>query len=222
MKVKPSWLAVAFLLGIAAGGFLAFKLFGPSPKYWVKRAVYDQKVAELQKVTDAAMAVIGEKDQVIEQASKDLLEARRRQFELEQIAVVGEGRITELEAENERLKKAVPAEIMSHPAVVAMVANYEARLRAERDKGFNLAGQLAEEKKISSGWETKFWARDFQYREAMKGWALERETRKAAEGLFHDLERSLNISKFWKWAGWGTAAVIGGIHLYSKLRRSGP
>lgn len=221
MKIKPSWLAVAFLLGVAAGGFLAFKLFGPSPKYWVKREAYDLKVQELQKATNAALAVIAEKDQVIEQGSKDILEARRRQFELEQEAVVDEAQIGELEAENKRLKEAVPAEIMSHPAVVAMVANYEARIRAERERGFNLAGQLAEEKKISSAWEMKFWAKDAQYREAMKGWALERETRKAAEGLFHDLELSLNISKFWKWAGWGTAAVVGGIHLYSKLRRSG-
>jgi hypothetical protein len=205
---------VALAIGILIGMFLATKIFGPDRAYWIERTKYDADVAAQERKTNAALAVVAEKDALIVGKDEDLAARETRIDELEEKAVGAALERDALAKETAVLKADAAAAIAANPVVRALVDNYELRLAASDRQIFTLTATLEEERAAKGDWIAKYDAAVVQRDEYKALFENEHQLRLDGDALRLGLEKKLYGGKFWKWVALGEPVAFGLVLIF--------
>lgn len=209
------FLIILVLILITATIYMIKKM-GPDPEYWIRKADYDQAVKIRDQKIEASLVVIGQKDEIIAQAEKDLSSADQEIEELKSartgLTLYGES----LSKENEKLKSDVRAVIESNPKIKALIDNYDLRLSNDQAKIANrdqiivkAFDEIAFQKSIIK-------AQEVQIQEWKGNFEMEQSLRFQSDALRIGLEDQVQSGKIWKKVGkvaLVTAIVLGGIEI---------
>lgn len=220
-KTLKIFIASAVILAavFAAGYVTAIKTLGPDPAYWIKKEIYDRDLKKREADLSAALEIIDAKDATI--AENDVLISQKDK-EIDKLktddAAIS-STIAALDAQNKTLRTNAAAAIAANPAVRALVEDQDAHIAGYKNLVITLRSRISEERNRANLMGEKFVAAAYQRDIWKKQYEDEHALNIVANGLIADNEKRLSSNKFWKYAGWTVAGILGGIEIYQGIRR---
>lgn len=205
---------LALVLGFAAGWFLAHKLAGPDPAYWIERGEHEAAIEAQDEALAAGLALVAEMDALIAERDGALAAREARIRELGGEAARNALEREEMAREAAALRADAQAAIDASPAVRALVENFELRLAAAERQIFTLSATIEEERAGTADWILKYDAAVTQRDEWRRQYEQERALRLSGDSLRLGLEKKLYRGDAWKWIALAEPVVFGLIVLF--------